>query len=284
VPNRPCLLILALDGATFDLIGPWVEEGKLPTLARLLRGGVHGALRSTTPPITPCAWTSFSTALNPGRHGIFDFQQFVPGTHKLAPTNGAMRKARTIWEYLSDLGLTVGLYNLPWMHPPPRIDGYSVCGFDAPDIDPKAVHPPDRAREVHAAVPGISLAAEFLKKRDGEHDLDALRRQVRVNIDAAKFLLAKHPVDVCLLTFMLLDHVTHFFYYADAALHALGLDLPSDLDGRPLEDAFDPAFLSVNPPRYSDRGLGPSGATEDAGYSDEDLDAVEKRLRDLGYM
>ncbi|MBM3477269.1 MAG: hypothetical protein FJX75_28715, partial [Armatimonadetes bacterium] len=66
-------------------------------------------------------------------------------------------------------------------------------------------------------------------------------------------------------------------------LHALGLELPQGLTGRVIEGAFDPAFLSANPPRYSDRGLGPVAST-DAGYSDEDLDAVEQRLRDLGYM
>jgi len=215
MPHQPRVLILALDGATFDLIGPWVEQGKLPNLARLIRAGVHGALRSTTPPITPCAWTSFSTAQDPGRHGIFDFQQIVPGTYDLAPTNGAMRKVRTVWEYLNDCGLTVGLYNLPWMYPPPRLNGYCVCGFDAPDINPKAVHPPQLSRELRAAVPGLSLAAEFLKKRGGDYDLDALRRQVRVNVNAAKFLLANRPVDVCLLTFMLLDQVAHFFLYLD---------------------------------------------------------------------
>jgi predicted AlkP superfamily phosphohydrolase/phosphomutase len=176
---------------------------------------VRGPLRSTTPPITPCAWTSFSTAQEPGSHGIFDFQQFVPGTYDLAPTNGAMRRARTVWEYLNDLGLTVGLYNLPWMYPPPELNGYCVCGFDAPDINPRAVHPPALSRELHDAVPGISLAAEFLKKRGGEYDVEALRRQVRVNVEAAKLLLTRHPVDVCLLTFMLLDQVAHFFYYAD---------------------------------------------------------------------
>jgi predicted AlkP superfamily phosphohydrolase/phosphomutase len=220
--NQPRALILALDGATFDLIGPWVEAGKLPTFAHLIGGGVRGVLRSTTPPITPCAWTSFSTAQDPGRHGIFDFQQFVPGTYDLAPTNGAMRKAPTIWEYLNDLGLTVGLYNLPWMYPPPRLNGYCVCGFDAPDINPKAVHPPELSRELHTAVPGISLAAEFLKKRAGAYDVEALRRQVRVNVDAAKFLLTHHPVDVCLLTFMLLDQVAHFFYYADPSRRRSG--------------------------------------------------------------
>ncbi len=74
------LLIIGLDGATFDLIQPWAQEGKLPHLARLLEEGVHGTLRSTIPPMSPPAWTSFVTGKNPGKHGIFDFTARQPGS------------------------------------------------------------------------------------------------------------------------------------------------------------------------------------------------------------
>lgn len=220
--SHPRVLILALDGATFDLIAPWVQQGRLPNLADLLARGVYGVLRSTVPPITPCAWTSFSTAQNPGRHGIFDFQQFVPGTYSLAPTNGAMRKSPTLWEYLNEIGVTVGLYNLPWMYPPPKLNGYCICGFDAPDINAKSAFPPELAQELRAAVPTISLAAEFLKMRNGAYDLEALRRQVRTNVEAARFLLTRYPVDVCVLTFMMLDQAAHFFYYPEASQRSCG--------------------------------------------------------------
>ncbi|MBE2199949.1 MAG: alkaline phosphatase family protein, partial [Anaerolinea sp.] len=41
------LLIIGFDGATFNLIRPWAEQGHLPNLARLMAGGVHGDLTST---------------------------------------------------------------------------------------------------------------------------------------------------------------------------------------------------------------------------------------------
>ena len=67
------MVILGLDGATFDLILPWVQAGKLPHLARLLNRGIAGTLRSTTPPMSPPAWNSFMTGTNPGKHGVYDF-------------------------------------------------------------------------------------------------------------------------------------------------------------------------------------------------------------------
>jgi len=44
------VLVIGLDGATFDMIKPLVRKGKLPTLAKLMKGGVHGRLKSTIPP------------------------------------------------------------------------------------------------------------------------------------------------------------------------------------------------------------------------------------------
>lgn len=42
--------VFGLDGITFDLLQPWLDEGRLPNLARLLAEGASGRLRSTIPP------------------------------------------------------------------------------------------------------------------------------------------------------------------------------------------------------------------------------------------
>ena len=50
-----------------------LSEGKLPHLAALQKQGCFKALGSTLPPISPVAWSSFQTGVNPGKHNIFDF-------------------------------------------------------------------------------------------------------------------------------------------------------------------------------------------------------------------
>ena len=76
------LLVIGLDGATLDLVAPWAAAGELPTLARLMAAGSWGPLRSTLPPATFPAWTSLVTGVNPGRHGVLDFVERVPGTFR----------------------------------------------------------------------------------------------------------------------------------------------------------------------------------------------------------
>src|SRR6266540_2609955 len=96
------VVIIGLDGATFDLIRPWAAEGKLPRLAQLLAEGSAGNLRSTTPPMSPPAWSSFMTGKNPGKHGIFDFTERKLGTYEIQFVSSRHRKSETIWKIMSD--------------------------------------------------------------------------------------------------------------------------------------------------------------------------------------
>ncbi len=66
-------MILGLDGMDHGLTEKLLEEGKLPHLAALRDQGCFKPLGSTVPPISPVAWSSFQTGVNPGKHNIFDF-------------------------------------------------------------------------------------------------------------------------------------------------------------------------------------------------------------------
>ncbi|HLX07963.1 MAG TPA: alkaline phosphatase family protein [Thermoanaerobaculia bacterium] len=76
------LVILGFDGADAKLTRKWMDEGKLPNLAKLAKQGSFAPLLSTIPSQTPVSWSTFSTGLNPGRHGIFDFLKRDPQTYR----------------------------------------------------------------------------------------------------------------------------------------------------------------------------------------------------------
>jgi hypothetical protein len=50
-----------------------MAEGKLPNLARLKEKGSYSRLRTTFPALSPVAWSTFATGVNPAKHNIFDF-------------------------------------------------------------------------------------------------------------------------------------------------------------------------------------------------------------------
>ena len=64
-------IVIGLDGASFDLINPWLRAGKLPNLQSLMDNGVKGRLKSCLPPTTSPNWKCYSTGKNPGKLGMF---------------------------------------------------------------------------------------------------------------------------------------------------------------------------------------------------------------------
>ena len=72
-PRFKRVVVLGLDGLDHALTTRLLTEGKLPNLAKLRDRGNFQLLASTLPPISPVAWSSFQTGVNPGKHNIFDF-------------------------------------------------------------------------------------------------------------------------------------------------------------------------------------------------------------------
>jgi predicted AlkP superfamily phosphohydrolase/phosphomutase len=75
------VIIVGFDGVDAELTEQWMDEGKLPNLARLRETGTFRPLRPTLPAQTPVSWATFSTGIDPGRTAIFDFLRRDPQTY-----------------------------------------------------------------------------------------------------------------------------------------------------------------------------------------------------------
>src|SRR6476659_2597954 len=67
------VVIVGFDGMDPELATRFMSEGKLPNLAKLRDSGTFRPLRTTFPAISPVAWSTFQTGVNPGKHNIYDF-------------------------------------------------------------------------------------------------------------------------------------------------------------------------------------------------------------------
>jgi predicted AlkP superfamily phosphohydrolase/phosphomutase len=75
------VIVLGFDGVDARYTEKWMNEGKLPNLAKLRANGTYRPLLPTTPAQTPVSWSTFSTGIDPGRTGIFDFLRRDPKTY-----------------------------------------------------------------------------------------------------------------------------------------------------------------------------------------------------------
>ena len=208
------VFVFGIDGATFDVILPMVKEGRLPNLGRLIREGTCGPLRSTIHPITPAAWSSFATGMNPGRHGVFDFSSPLRHSYGFKLNNATDRRCETVWGLLSRHDRKVTVVNVPFTYPPEAVNGVLISGFDSPGADRSMSHP----GEVYDALvarfgtytPDWSYPAG--KRYDPEgyrrHFVDVIRRRGDVTL----FLMEKYPWDHFMTVFQSIDHVQHVFF------------------------------------------------------------------------
>ena len=211
------VMIFGIDGATFDLIKPWMESGHLPTLSGLLKEGASCVLQSTLPPNSAPAWTSFMTGMNPGKHGVYGFTRVEPQNgYEIKVNSGATRRARTVWQYLSDLGCRSIALNIPMMYPPDPIDGIVVTGIDTPGLESQFTYPSDFRDEVIKEVPdylldvrswGVTAVGE--KRRLIFADIE---RMVESRRRLALHLLATQTWDIFTVVFTATDRVQHFFW------------------------------------------------------------------------
>lgn len=204
------LLAIGIDGATFDLLKPWLAEGHLPTLGTLLRTGAHGVLRSTLPPVTAPAWASFMTGLQPARHGIFDF--FVPGRAaqgRLELVNSTYMRGLSLWEALSAAGARVGVLNVPLTYPPRPVNGFLVPGLLSPDQG-ATTYPAGFLGAYEAELGPYRLTPRSLFRPNFPQPfIDELLAVTDSQIRYALHLSREHPVDFLMVHFLATDIAQH---------------------------------------------------------------------------
>ena len=140
--------MIGLDGLEPSIVGPMLDAGELPNLARMRRSGGYSMVSTTSPAQTPVAWSTFATGTNPGGHGIFDFLRRDPRTYRpdialsryepagafRSPRAVNLRRGTTVWDLLSARGIDSTILRCPATYPPDSIRGQMLSGMGVPDL------------------------------------------------------------------------------------------------------------------------------------------------------
>lgn len=209
------ILVVGLDGATWDVLGPLMAEGRMPRLAAAIAGGASGPLRSTSPAITPAAWTTFLTGLEPGEHGIIDFESYDSRTGELRfNTSRRLPGVRDIWDILGGKGLKVGSINVPLTFPAKPVSGFLISGFETPGPDSDFVYPRDLKHEILSQWPDPTLRAHWKSSllnpgRAFRENLDYVCRSFHQGAEMTERLGEKFGWDVLMVVLKLVDNLEH---------------------------------------------------------------------------
>ncbi|MBI5826124.1 MAG: alkaline phosphatase family protein [Deltaproteobacteria bacterium] len=203
-------IVVGWDGATFDIIKPLVDKGLMPNVARLMRDGAWGRLESTIPPLTPVAWTSIFTGVNPGKHGIYDAMVYRPDQKRIVFANATMRAVKSVWSMLSAKGRKTGVMNVPMTYPPDEFDGFSISGMFTPDGADDFITPPGLKAEIEG------LFGKYMIECRQESDPDAYLKLIFDMVDYREkvclYLIERQAWDFFFVVFVATDRVQHFFW------------------------------------------------------------------------
>jgi predicted AlkP superfamily phosphohydrolase/phosphomutase len=152
------VIIVGFDGLDPILCNTFMEQGAMPNLKRLSQTGSYRTLKTTTPAISPVAWSTFSTGVNPGKHRIFDFFTRDPNNYlpvlssasittstrdiKIGPvkipirkaTASFLRKSVSVWTILGKNKIFSSILRVPITFPPEKFYGTCLSAMCAPDI------------------------------------------------------------------------------------------------------------------------------------------------------
>jgi Type I phosphodiesterase / nucleotide pyrophosphatase len=126
VSARP-LLAIGASGVSWELLDTQIEAGRMPSLAKIVRGGVSASLlservegdRHFRPQV---AWATLATGCSAKRHGVTRFYH-----------EGGDLREKSLWEYWQESGLSVGVFGWPGTWPPGPTRGFIVPSHLARD-------------------------------------------------------------------------------------------------------------------------------------------------------
>lgn len=225
MPTANRVLVIGLDGATWDVLDPWMRDGTLPCLAQLRRHGSWGPLRSSIPPITAAAWSTFMTGKRPGKHGVYHFINLFDnnGAGDDEPELVSARSIRSpaLWDAIGHHDQRVVLVNIPLTYPPRPVNGVMVTGLLTPSSASVFTYPPqlsaqitdyqidldrfmDKTPHVDAfdaasTAPSLALVEEFRAMEE---------KRARVSLS----LMASQPWEFFMVVFTGTDRMGHYLW------------------------------------------------------------------------
>ncbi|MCC6353802.1 MAG: alkaline phosphatase family protein [Verrucomicrobiae bacterium] len=228
------VLLVGWDAADWKVIGPLIDEGRMPHLARLIETGVMGNLATILPPLSPILWTSIATGMRPHKHGILGFSEPDPDSGRIRPITNLSRRVKALWNILHQEGRTCHVVGWWPSHPAEPIRGtmvsnhfqQAVAPLDKPwPMRPGTVHPPELAVELEdlrihpheldgdMLLPFVPRAAEIDQKKDKR--LGGLAKIFAecsgIHAAATHLLHTRRDWDFAAVYYDAIDHFSHAF-------------------------------------------------------------------------
>jgi len=223
----PRLVIIGIDGATFNIIKPLLANNALPFFKKLMNRGCYGNLESNSPLNPAATWATFFSGQNPGRHNIYDF--FTNSGSSMQPELISNRsiQSRLLWHFVGEANKQSILLNIPTHATPEPIHGIMSSGI-LTSAKNSWFYPEQAMRDIQYQ--DYSLDSGFARTLDAdEYFNQILKTQVSQENSFRKFIL-NHPWTLATITFNGIDRTQSRFWNDPNKVTALYMHIDSFLE------------------------------------------------------
>jgi len=220
------ILIIGLDGATYQIIKPLIAKNKLLFFQKLIQQGAYANLTSTLPTNSAASWASFFTGKNPGKHNIYDFLSNKHLSSSPQLIHNKSIKARRLWDFTNHHSLKTILFNIPIIAEPEPINGIMVSGILTPRNKPYA-YPLTVFEELQRQ----NYITDCGPPRITEPEIysETLLKTFEKQISIFHQKIQSHPWDLAVFTSNVLDRAQKYFWEDTEKIESIYMTIDSYL-------------------------------------------------------
>ncbi|MFB6069614.1 MAG: alkaline phosphatase family protein [Halanaeroarchaeum sp.] len=205
----PRVAFVGIDGVPWHLVAD--NPDVFPNLHDIADAGTGGPIDSIVPPESSACWPSLTSGVNPGRTGVYGFQDREIGSYDTYVPMGRDVQADRLWDRVNDAGRDATVLNVPVTFPPSREVQRMVSGFLSPSVE-KATHPPDEATYLESIDYRIDVDAKLGHEDDKSAFIDDAHETIDARQEAFAHYVAADDWDLFFGVFMTTDRVNHFLF------------------------------------------------------------------------
>ena len=205
------VLAIGLDAAEPGLVQKLIEQGSMPSLARLRHEGKHLRVVSSADVGGGSVWATMMTGDDPGKHGFYTGWPW--DAKSMSVSRATPDKLIPFWKDLAQSGVRVGVLDVPYSPLAGLSDGFEIIGWGPRGVEAKVVAAPTKIEDfLSRQFPPHPYYKEYLDPMNPGHT-SMLERIIEASIKGATLRgdLFEALIKECDPQFALVVfHETHF--------------------------------------------------------------------------
>ena len=203
------VVFLGIDGVPYELVDEHPDV--FPNLTEIAESGSGGRISSIVPPESSACWPALTTGTNPGKTGVYGFQDRERDSYDTYVPMGTHVKGDRVWDLATDGGRDASVFNVPVTFPPSSRIQRQVSGFLSPSVE-EASSSTDVQRTIERFDYQVDVNAKLGHDEDKTEFLEDAHDTLTARHKTFRHYLAEDDWDLFFGVFMTTDRVNHFLF------------------------------------------------------------------------